>query len=344
MRNKTGKIQMKIEKKIFKAFRNITIFFITVILLVSISGLIYERVGLYSDSKKYSVPGKIVKVNGHDMHVYAEGKGNLTVVFVSGSGTPSPYADFYPLYNEISKYARIVVYERPGYGYSEVTNTSRDIYTITKEMHELLVKSGEKAPYILVGHSMGSLEVIRFAQMYKNEVKGIVMIEGGSPEFYANEEVDQNPISSMKLKSVLKNEGIMRLLFNYSKNFYKSAYSPRNQLALVPLDLKNLDTAMYLKTMTNKNKTAELLNLKSNALIVNKNGNLGQIPLRILTSDDEAKDSKWKNSQEAFKSWSTDSKQKIVNGSLHFIHQYKPNEVNSYIIEVINKVNYSCKK
>ena len=341
MRNKTGQIQINIGKKIFKGLRNITIFFFAVILLISISGLIYEKIGLHSDSKKYSVPGKIVKVNGHDMHVFAEGKGNSTVVFVSGSGTPSSYADFYPLYNKISKYTRIVVCERPGYGYSEVANTNRDIDTITKEMHESLVKSGEKPPYIFVGHSMGSLEVIRFAQMYTNEVKGIVMIEGGSPEFYANEEIDQNQISSMKLKSILKNEGIMRLLFNYSKNFYNSAYSPRNQLSLVPLDLKNVDTAMYLKTMTNKNKTAELVNLKSNALIVKKNGNLGQIPLRILTSDEEAKDSKWKNSQEDFKSWSTDSKQKIVNGSLHYIHQYKPNEVNSYIIEIINKLDGS---
>ncbi|MBU3171761.1 alpha/beta hydrolase [Clostridium estertheticum] len=335
MKNKTEKIQMNIGKKIFKGFRNITIFFITVILLISISGLIYERIGLYSDSKKYSVPGTIVKVNGHDMHVYSEGKGNSTVVFVSGFGTPSPYADFYPLYNEISKYTRTVVYERPGYGYSEVSNTSRDIDTITKEMHQLLEKSGEKAPYILVGHSMGSLEIIRFAQRYKNEVKGIVMIDGGSPEFYANEEIDQNRISSMKLKSVLKNEGIIRLLFNYSKKFYNSTYSFRNQLSLVPLDLKNVDTAMYLKTITNKNKTAELVNLKSNAQIVMKNGNLGQIPLRILTSGEEAKDSKWKNSQEDFKSWSTDSKQKIVKGSPHYIHQYEPNVINNEIKKLI---------
>ncbi|PRR81192.1 alpha/beta fold hydrolase [Clostridium vincentii] len=339
MINKTGKKQVNIGKRIFKGFRNIIIFFFTVILLISISGLIYERIGLYSDSKKYSVPGKIVKVNGHDMHIYAEGKGNSTVVLVSGFGTPSPYADFYPLYNEISKYTRTVVYERPGYGYSEVGNTNRDIDTITKEMHELLEKSGEKAPYILVGHSLGSLEIIRFTQMYKNEVKGIVMIDGGSPEFYANEEINQNPISSMKLKSVLKNEGIMRLLFKYSKNFYNSAYSARNQLSLLPLDLKNVDTAMYLKTMTNKNKTDELAKLKSNALIVKKNGNLGEIPLRILTSGEEAKDSKWKKSQEDFMSWSTDSKQRIVNGSPHYIHQYAPNEVNNDIIEVINKLN-----
>jgi len=339
MRNKTEKKKMNIGKKIFKVFRNIIIFFFTLILLISISGLIYERIGLYSDSKKYSVPGKIVKVNGHDMHIFAQGKGNSTVVFVSGFGTPSPYADFYPLYNKISKYTRTVVYERPGYGYSEVANTSRDIDTITVEIHELLEKSGEKAPYILVGHSMGSLEIIRFAQMYKNEVKGIVMIDGGSPEFYANEEIDQNPISSIKLKSVLKNEGIIRLLLNYSKNFYYSAYSPRNQLSLLPVDLKKVDTAMYLKTMTNKNKTDELANLKSNAVIVKKNGNLGEIPLRILTSGEEAKDSKWKNSQQDFKAWSTDSTQRIVNGSPHYIHQYAPNEVNSDIIDVINKLN-----
>lgn len=327
------------KNKVFKALKKIIVFFIALILLIIIAGIIYERIGLYSDSKKYSAPGKIVQVNGHDMHVFAKGNGNSTVVFVSGFGTPSPYVDFYPLYNDISKYARIAVCERPGYGYSEVANTNRDIDTIAKEMHESLEKAGEKSPYILVGHSMGSLEVIRFAQMYKDEVKGIVMIEAGNPEYYANEDIDQALISSMRLKSVLKNVGLMRLLFNHSISFYEGAYSARNQLSLLPADLKKVDAAMYLKTMTNKNKRDELLKIKANAQVVMRNGNLGQIPLIILTSDEEVKDSKWKNSQEAFKAWSTDSKQRIVKDSPHYIHQYKPNEVNSEIIEVINKVN-----
>lgn len=328
---------INIGKKLLKRMRNIIIFFIIVILLALIAGFTYERIGLYSDSKKYSVPGKLVKVNGHDMHIFAEGKGDSTVVFVSGWGTPSPYADFYPLYNEISKHTRIVVYERPGYGYSEVVDTSRDIDTMTKELHELLKKSGEKGPYIFAAHSLGSLETVRFAQMYKNEVKGIVTIDGGNPQFYANEEIEANPASADRLRGVLKNLGILRVLFNHSKNFYNSVYEPRNQLSLVPIELKKIDTAMYLKTMNNKNKTDELVNLKKNAKRVIENGDLGKIPLRILTAEEESANINWKKSQEEFKAWSTDGKQRIVKGTPHFIHQYAPDEIISEILDVINK-------
>ncbi|WP_422698379.1 hypothetical protein [Desulfofarcimen acetoxidans] len=52
-------------------------------------------------------------------------------------------------------------------------------------MHTALIESGQKPPYILVGHSLASLQIIRFAQTYKNEVSAIVMIDGGNPEYYS---------------------------------------------------------------------------------------------------------------------------------------------------------------
>ncbi|NFT08785.1 alpha/beta hydrolase, partial [Clostridium botulinum] len=85
----------------------------------------------------------------------------------------------------MSKYGKVVTYDRSGHGWSEVTDVPRDIDNIMKEMHETLEESGQKAPYILVGHSYTSLPVIRFAQVYKNEVSGIVLIDGGNLEYYA---------------------------------------------------------------------------------------------------------------------------------------------------------------
>jgi pimeloyl-ACP methyl ester carboxylesterase len=216
---------MEVNMKIFKWLKNLFIIgFIGVIILLII-GLTYEKLSKYSDSRNYKYPGKIVEINNHKMHLYAEGNGDITVVFASGLGTPCPYIDFYPLYSEISKYTRIAVYDRPGYGWSEVTNSPRNIDTIAQELHELLDESGEKPPYILVGHSIASLEIIRFAQLYKDEVKGIVTIDAGNPEFYANNDIGGNSASSFKLSSMLNKLGIIRLLFNNSPNFYSAAYS-----------------------------------------------------------------------------------------------------------------------
>lgn len=339
MNNEIKKNSWTVTKKVLKILKNISICIIAITLSITIMGLIYEKMGFYSDKKEYAVPGKVVEVNGHDMHVFAEGSGNSTVVFISGFGTPSSYVDFYPLYSEISKHTRIAVCERPGYGFSKVANTSRDIDTMTTEMHEALEKSGEKPPYIFVAHSMGSLEAIRFAQLYENEVKGIITIDGGNPNYYAREQIAENQIAPMKLQSILKEFGIMRLLFNYSESFVNVAYSPRNHLEFIPPELKVLDKAMYLKTLTNKNKKDEMINLQSNAQIIVDSGNLGEVPLIILTAGNEISDNKWKNSQEDFSSWSTDSEQKVINDSPHYIHQYLPDKVNSEILKIFNTSN-----
>ncbi len=198
----------------------------------------------------------------------------------------------------------------------------------------MLVKSGEKAPYILVGHSLASLEVIRFAQMYKNEVKGIVMIDAGNPEYYSNEDGEDQSVIADLLVSSLSKFGGFRLIFNMAAS--SSINASRNNLSLVPENLKELDKAMYLKNMINKNKNDEMKNAKNNAAKVVSNSKLGGIPLRILTSESKANEElNWKQSQQNFKNWSTDSKQIMVSGTDHYIHQYKPEIINEQILEIL---------
>ena len=67
--------------------------------------------------------------------MYAAGQGDVTVVFAAGWGIPSPYVDFYPLWSELAGQARVVVYDRPGYGWSQVTPAPRSIDAICGEVH-----------------------------------------------------------------------------------------------------------------------------------------------------------------------------------------------------------------
>ncbi|WP_246168653.1 alpha/beta fold hydrolase [Paenibacillus antarcticus] len=88
------------------------------ILLLIASGFTYQVVGVRKDMKEMLPPGQMIEVNGHQMHIYASGKkeGEYTTVLTSGSGTTSPFADFYPLYSNLNANRHVVVYERPGYG------------------------------------------------------------------------------------------------------------------------------------------------------------------------------------------------------------------------------------
>jgi pimeloyl-ACP methyl ester carboxylesterase len=323
--------------KILIFIRKILIIAFSLLFITVGSGIIYEAVSEWRDLKNYPAPGKIIKIDGHEMHIYSEGQGSETIVFVSGWGIECPFVEYSPIYSKLSQYTRITVYDRPGYGWSEISNTSRDIDTVSKELHKLLELSGEKPPYILVGHSMASLELIRFAQLYPNEVKGIVMMDAGNPDFYASQETIQGNLSSNKLIGILQKTGVMRLLFT-NDNFMNSVYASRNQFMLISPEMIEMDKALYLINLTNKNKIDEIKLLYDNAKTVAGGGNLGNIPLLLLTAENSDPDYKinteWIKSQQAFLEWSNNSEMEIVKNGNHYFYQFSPEKVVEMILKI----------
>jgi pimeloyl-ACP methyl ester carboxylesterase len=320
---------------------------LVVLILVAILcvGVLYEYIGEWLDKNNYPPVGRIVPVNGHNMHIFLKGSGDTTVVFASGWKIPCPYADFYPLWSEISKYARIAVYDRPGYGWSDVTDVPRNIDNIVQEIHELLEKSGEKPPYILVGHSIGSLEVIRFTQRYPSEVKGVLLIDGSNPDMYS----DVNMAKSSTLLYVrvklsnwaiyISNRiGLTRLLFRCGLYSSTSLSTARNNWASAPLRWKDMDAMMFLRLFNNKNQMDEGDNKESNASKVASDRHLN-IPLTIVTSQYLRNyNDAWKN-QVGLKNWSDTSKHIEVDGAGHAVHWTHPNIVNREIFKTLEMKN-----
>lgn len=299
------------------------------------SGMIYQQIGERKDLKSYIPSGKLYEVNGHNMHVYTAGEGDVTVVFASGWGTANPYVDFSPLYDKLTPHVKIAVYDRFGYGYSDTTDKKRDIDTITNEVHEVLQASGQKPPYLLVAHSLGSLETLRFAQKYPEEVQGIVMIDAGSPEYYYNDETEVPATGG--LNQFLLKTGLLRMLFQ-TDSVIEGSRSIRNGLKLVAEDLKQVDLTATLLKIKNANIDDELRQSKANAKIVLDNKQPLSIPLTILTADYFGNtENNWDQYEEEFTSWSTKSKQMVIKDTEHYIHQYHPDLVANEILELAKK-------
>ena len=77
---------------------------------------------------------------------------------------------------------RVVRYDREGKWFSE---SSKETFTpefYARQLHILLEISGEKPPYILVGHSLGGIYNRIFRDIYPNEVKAMVFIDSSHPE------------------------------------------------------------------------------------------------------------------------------------------------------------------
>ena len=133
---------------------------------------------------------------GRKMYMECRGKGAPTVVFVSGAGDrtetwsktldPSQQA----VLPAIAETNRVCAYDRPGTllvtgkGKEDFKKSRSDpvpqpttIQDGAADLHALLSASGERGPYVVVGHSMGGAISRQYASEYPQDVSGLVLVD-----------------------------------------------------------------------------------------------------------------------------------------------------------------------
>ena len=165
---------------------------IFVVLILFLGGTFgFHQLSLQKESKLLMPIGKKVVVNGHQMNVYIKGEGSETIVFLSGAGIASPILDFKNLTDSLSKKYKVVVVERAGYGFSEDSDQSRDVMTVFSETRQALSQAEVSGPYVIVSHSMASLESLAWQEKYPNEVKALIGLDWALPASY--EDLKEHP-------------------------------------------------------------------------------------------------------------------------------------------------------
>ena len=158
---------------------------IFVVLILFLGGTFgFHQLSLQKESKLFMPIGKKVVVNGHQMNVYIKGEGSETIVFLSGAGIASPILDFKNLTDSLSKKYKVVVVERAGYGFSEDSDQSRDVMTVLSETRQALSQAEVSGPYVILSHSMASLESLAWQEKYPDEVKALVGLDWALPASY----------------------------------------------------------------------------------------------------------------------------------------------------------------
>lgn len=145
---------------------------------------VFHQFSLRNESKLLTPIGKQVTVNGHRMNVSVKGEGSETIVFLSGAGIASPILDFKNLSDSLSKKYKVVVVERAGYGFSEDSDRSRDVMEVFSETRQALAQAHVSGPYVIISHSMASLESLAWQEKYPNEVKALIGLDWALPASY----------------------------------------------------------------------------------------------------------------------------------------------------------------
>ena len=270
-----------------------------------------EHQSLIEEEKsKYPAPGTLVDLNDNDesLHVYAEGEGDVTFVFMSGFGTASPVYDFQVLYQKIAEDYEIAVVERAGYGWSDVTESPRDVDTVLEETRKALQTAGKEGPYVLVPHSLSGLEAIHWANLYPEEVISIIGLDPLVPEY---KEISEEGPGTSRVISFLANTGLMR---NQPKVFEDNF--PAMKKGHLDDEAASAAESLFFRRVQTENMWQEAALVGDNAKTVMKNG-MPKVPFHAFISA-ENDDENWEESITAYTD-ATDGEAYILEGE-HYIH------------------------
>lgn len=297
---------------------------IFVVLILFLGGTFgFHQLSLQKESKLFMPIGKKVVVNGHQMNVYIKGEGSETIVFLSGAGIASPILDFKNLTDSLSKKYKVVVVERAGYGFSEDSDQSRDVMTVLSETRQALSQAEVSGPYVILSHSMASLESLAWQEKYPNEVKALIGLDWALPASYEDLKDNQALLTVAYWSSKI---GLLRY---FPESFYIKnptlTETERQQYKL--LAYKQLMS----QAMLHESRLA-----KENAKKVPSSIN-PKIPALLLVSNGEGttfSQSEWQHYAERFAS-DQSNVQVVYMDAPHDLYHYQSNAIVSRIKEFL---------
>lgn len=263
--------------------------------------------------------GALVEVNGHNMSVYIEGKGDKTLVFLSGGGTCSPILDFKSLYSLLTDEYKIVVVEKFGYGFSDVVDEKRDIDTILSETRMALEKAEVQGPYILCPHSMSGLEALYWAQKYPKEVEAIIGLDMAVPGYY-----DEMNISIPVMKA-----GQYGAALGITRWIPSLAESDAMKFGTLSDKEKEIYKAVFYQRTATVTMINEVKTVKDNANVVKEKG-VPQVPMLLFVSNGSGgtgfTEERWRSIPKEYISASENARF-IELDCPHYVHDYKYEEI-----------------
>jgi pimeloyl-ACP methyl ester carboxylesterase len=137
----------------------------------------YVRAKSKQAEREYPPQGKFVEVDGVRLHYTERGEGPA-LVLLHGNMVFSADFEQSGLVDRAAERYRVIVFDRPGYGYSERPRTT--VWTPEAQarlLHHALQEIGVDSA-LLVGHSWGTMVALAMALEVPDFVRGLVLVSG----------------------------------------------------------------------------------------------------------------------------------------------------------------------
>jgi pimeloyl-ACP methyl ester carboxylesterase len=270
----------------------------------------YETVREAVDADAYPMPGELIDVGGHRLHLNCTGSGSPTVVLQPGGGDFSSVEAW--IAPAVAADTRVCVYDRPGRGWSDPADSPQDATQVATDLHRLLQRANVPGPYVLAGHSFGGLYVLTYASRYPHDVAGMVLIDSTNPattadpataKAYDTGSYDAATDRVAALGSLAARLGIVRLIGSFS-------YGDLPPQARDEVRAKTA-TAEYASSWIDEFVQANASGAEAAMLT-----DLGDKPLVVLTAGAET-DATHDAAQTKLAGLSTNSSHRVVEGASH---------------------------
>lgn len=270
------------------------------LILCLVAGTIWQSAMTQIEKSKYCAVGNYVDLGAYQAHYYSKGSGDTAFVFITGSGTPCAYTDFYALQNMLSAKGQTVTFDHAGSGWSSNANSPRTIENMTNELTVLIDTVAPNKPIVIICHSLGSLEAIQYTQT--------------NPE--------------------KRTIGLNRLVGELG--CFLPVYGENSRNKNLPEIVKDIDKAMFYRFAGNADSINTINLINENATTVLKGPLLGDVPILVLSSDGG---DDWNKVQIQLASWSENSEQVILKKSEHYLYWSNYEQVSDCIESFIEKIS-----
>lgn len=296
----------RVRRDLPSRFGRALLYAVLAVLAISSVGGGYETVGGATEAN-VPMPGQMIDVGGHSLHLSCTGSGSPTVVLEPGAGGMSSDLGWITL--AVARQTRVCAYDRAGRGWSEPVDTAQDGARIAADLHTLLQEAGVPGPYVLAGHSFGGLYVRIFAARYPQEVAGMVLVDSTASRTPAKSVIPSSGSSDdaigriSTLAAVTARVGLARL---YGQLFV-GGLPPRSQ------DEVRASTS---EASTVSSTVEEYLRANSSIAEAASLRDFDDKPLVVLTAG-VGHDDAWMDAQDETATLSTNSDHRVVEGAAH---------------------------
>ena len=144
-------------------------------LVVLALGVLYQQLSGRRDRRRFPPAGLLIDVGGQRLHAICQGNGSPTVLLEAAIAASS--ISWSVVQPAVATFTRGCAYDRAGLGWSDPPISPRTADRVVEELSAVVARLRLESPFVLVGHSFGSLVVRTYAARHPGNVAGLVLID-----------------------------------------------------------------------------------------------------------------------------------------------------------------------